>query len=110
MSSSRDGSTRESVSVDDRRPEGTALVARTQGRVPLAPPRPWTSWRDRRDGAVVTVVRVSHWGRRFGLVPAGGQGSVLVEVDGVPRFKAMRRVNEWDWPHFELIYDPYEEN
>ena len=76
-------------------------------------PALWTSWRDVRDGTVVTVVEVKHWDRRIAVLPEGGQGYLRVSVEhlkGPPRGRAlgMRRLDQWDFEeNFEQIYDPH---
>jgi hypothetical protein len=74
-------------------------------------PSLWTSYLDTRDGTVVTVIEVNHWGRRIAVLPKGGQGSVRVEVlPPIPprdRHPGIYRIEEWEFKqHFQLIYDP----
>jgi hypothetical protein len=70
-------------------------------------PRLWTSWRDRRDGTIVTVVQVRWWNRRFAAVPAGGHGHVTAEVERRGR-TTLEEILQWEFEEdFELIYDPY---
>jgi hypothetical protein len=79
---------------------------------PVGPPKLWTSWRDRRDGRIVTVVEVRHWDRK---VQTHGWGYLKIYCeerppsDGRPRESAgMFRVDQREFEgHFELIYDPY---
>lgn len=63
------------------------------GAAPLA----WTSWRDVRDGTVVTVVRTQGWD--------GPYPGLRIEVDAPQR---IRRVGRKEFEeNFEPIYDPY---
>ena len=79
----------------------------------MSPPAAWTSWRDRRDGTVATVVRVMGWDRRIAVSPPGGHGVVRADVERArPAFARPRRevcrIDQHTWEaHFDLIYDPH---
>lgn len=74
------------------------------------PPALWTTWRDERDGRLVTIVRVQWWDSRIALMPPGGHGSLTVEVDPPPRRHpfGMRALSQTDFEaHFTKVYDPH---
>lgn len=85
----------------------------TSDRSTFGAPALWTSWRDVRDGTVVTVIEVKHWGTRIAVSPPRGQGYLRVNIErieGPPKGRTLgvRRLDQWDFEdNFELIYDPH---
>lgn len=63
------------------------------------PPKPWTSWRDTRDGTVITVIETKLWSQssRFSWL--------RIAVDGQSKVVRLSRHEFED--NFELIYDPW---